>query len=85
MSVPSTRERPGEAVAGLLASLSIFASLLGLAYRPVRVIPFAIAIALVASAIGGRHARLAAIAVGVGGACFVAGMALAVITKNPLY
>jgi hypothetical protein len=82
---PRTQERPAEAVAGLLASLSIFASLLGLAYRPVRVIPFAIAIALVATAMGGRHARLATIAIGVGALCFAVGMAVAVITQNPLY
>jgi hypothetical protein len=34
---------------------------------------------------GGRHARLAAIAIVVGGLCFAVGMALAVITQNPLY
>ena len=32
-----------------------------------------------------RHARLAAWAIGVGGVCFVVGMALAVITDNPLF
>jgi hypothetical protein len=86
MSVPSdARERPADAVAGLLASLSIFASLIGLAYRPVRLIPFALGAALIAAAMGGRHSRLAALAIAVGGACFVVGMALAVITDNPLY
>ena len=82
---PGARERPGAAIAGLLASLSIFASLIGLAYRPVRLIPFAIAIALVATAIGGRHARLAAFALATGALCFVVGMALAVLTNHPLY
>jgi hypothetical protein len=85
MSVPGTREGPAEAVAGLLASLAIFVGLIGLAYRPVRLIPFAIAIAFVATAMGGRHARLAALAIVVCGLCFVVGMALAVITQNPLY
>ena len=86
MSVPAgTRESPAGAVAGLLASLSIFASLIGIAYRPVRLIPFAIAAALVAAAMGGRHSRLATLAIAVGGACFVVGMAIAVITNNPLY
>jgi hypothetical protein len=42
-------------------------------------------IALVAAALGGRHSRLAAIAVAVGAICFVAGMVVAVVTKNPLY
>lgn len=86
MSVPSgARERPADAVAGLLASLSIFASMIGVVYRPVRLIPFAIGAALVATAMGGRHAKLAGFAVAVGGACFIAGMALAVITSHPLY
>jgi hypothetical protein len=42
-------------------------------------------LALLAAAIGGRHARLAGIAIGVGAVCFLVGMALAVITDNPLY
>jgi hypothetical protein len=81
----SAREGPAEGVAGLLASLALFTSLIGIAYRPVRVIPFAIALALVATAIGGRHARLAAFAIAVCGVCFILGMAVAVITKNPIY
>jgi hypothetical protein len=86
MSVPPTaRERPSEAIAGLLASLALFMSLIGVAYRPVRVIPFALALALLAIAMGGRHARLAAFALAIGGLCFVVGLAVAVITKNPIY
>jgi hypothetical protein len=86
MSVPpSTREGPTEAVAGLLASLAMFMSLIGVAYRPVRLIPFAIAIALVATAMGGRHARLAGFAIVLGGLCFAVGLAVAVITQNPLF
>jgi hypothetical protein len=38
-----------------------------------------------AAAIGGRHRRLAGVAVGVGGVCFMVGMALAVLTDHPLY
>jgi hypothetical protein len=34
---------------------------------------------------GGRHARLAAAAVVVGGVCFVVGMAVAVITNHPAF
>jgi hypothetical protein len=40
---------------------------------------------LLAAGLGGRHSRLAAIAIGVGAVCFLVGMALAVITDNPLY
>jgi hypothetical protein len=79
------RERPAEIVAGLLASASIFISCLGLAYRPVRLIPVAVILALIAAAVGGRAARLAAIAVGVGALCFALGMAIAVITEHPLF
>ena len=80
----STR-RPGEAIAGLLAALSIFASCLGLAYRPARLIPAAILLALLATALGGRHSRLATIAIVIGGVCFIVGMAIAVLTDNPIY
>jgi hypothetical protein len=82
---PETRARPGEAVAGLLASLSIFASAIGVAYRPGRMIPPALVLAFLATAIGGRHSRLAAFAIAIGGVCFVVGMAVAVITSNPIY
>jgi hypothetical protein len=86
MSAPPIQEdRPADAIAGLLASLALFASLIGLAYRPARLIPFAIVIALIAAAMGGRHARLAAAAVFVGGLCFIVGLALAVITNNPIF
>jgi hypothetical protein len=84
-SHPVSEDRPADAIAGLLAALSLFASLIGLAYRPVRVIPFAIALALVATAMGGRHARLAAAALFTGGLCFLVGMAIAVMTNNPIF
>src|SRR5918912_275783 len=46
-------ERSGaiEAIAGLLAAAAIFVSLMGLAYRPARLVPVAILLALVSSAI----------------------------------
>jgi hypothetical protein len=77
--------RPGETVAGFLASAALFVSALGLAYRPLRVVPFAILLALIAAAIGGRHARLALLATYVGAACFVLGFAFAVVTSHPLW
>jgi hypothetical protein len=82
---PADRTSAGEAVAGLLASVSIFASLIGVAYRPGRLIPIALLVALLAIAIGGRHSRLAAFALAIGGICFVVGMAVAVITSNPVF
>jgi hypothetical protein len=82
---PHPVSRQGEAIAGLFAALSIFASLVSLAYRPGRLVPFALLLALLAAAIGGRHQRLAGLAIVIGAVCFVVGMALAVLTNNPLY
>lgn len=84
-AVPTTESRHTDAIAGLLASLSIFASVIGVAYRPGRLVPVALVLALLATAMGGRHSRLAALAIAVGAVCFVVGMALAVLTDNPLY
>ena len=86
MSTPEqTRDRPGEVVAGLLATLSIFGSCVALVQHPVRITAFTIVIALVAAGIGGRHQRLAAFAVGFGGACFIVGTFLAIVTSKPIF
>jgi hypothetical protein len=42
-------------------------------------------LALIAAAIGGRHSRLAAYAIVIGSICFVVGMAIAVVTDNPIF
>jgi hypothetical protein len=87
MTVPPEAERsaPAEAVAGLLAAAAIFVSLMGVAYRPARLVPVAILLALVAAGIGGRNARLSVAAIAVSGASFAVGMAVAVLTGHPLY
>ncbi len=74
-----------EAVAGFLASVALFISLIGIAYRPARTIPIAILVALIATRMTERHSKLAGWAVGVGAASFVIGMGVAVFTRNPLY
>ncbi len=79
------RSRPSETVAGFLAAASIFVSVTGIAYRPLRLIPVALVMALIAVGIGGRASRLGAWAVGIGAAAFAVGMAAAVITSNPLW
>jgi hypothetical protein len=84
-ATPVREESHADAIAGLLASLALFAGLIGIAYRPVRVVPFAIALALVATAMGGRHARLAATALLICGVCFIVGLAVAVLTNNPIF
>jgi hypothetical protein len=79
------RTRPSETVAGFLAATAIFVSLTGIAYRPLRLIPISILLALVAAGIGGRATRLASWAVGICAASFAVGLAVAVITSNPLW
>jgi len=74
-----------DSVAGFLATLSIFASALGLIWRPLRLIPFAILLALIAARMSARNERIAFYAVIVGVVCWTAGMTIAVVTKNPLY
>ena len=82
---PITEDRPADGIAGLLASLSLFASLIGLAYRPARLIPVALLLAVISAGMGGRHTRLASSAIVVGAACFVVGMSVAVITNHPVF
>jgi hypothetical protein len=84
-TAPSGRWSVTDTVAGLLATLSIFASSLGMIYRPVRIIPFAIVLALIAARMSGRQKRLTGAAIAVAVICWTVGMAIAVITENPIY
>jgi hypothetical protein len=77
--------RPSETVAGFLAALAIFFSLISLAWHPLRLILPAILIALIAAAIGGRHRRLAFAAVMIAAACFFFGLTIAVVTSRGLW
>ena len=79
------RDRPGEVVAGFLATVAIFGGAVALAYRPFRIAPFALLVALIAAGMGGRHARLATFAVAFATACWAVGMMIAVITESPVY
>jgi hypothetical protein len=84
-TAPYERSSAAETISGFLASAAIFGALVGVAYRPLRIIPFALLLALIAAAIGGRNERLATYAVAICGLCFAVGMATAVITSNPLW
>ena len=84
-SAPYERSNPAETVAGFLAAAAIFVSVTGIAYRPLRLIPVALVLALIATGIGGRATRLAVWAVAIGALSFAVGMAAAVITSNPLW
>jgi hypothetical protein len=79
------RDRPGETVAGFLAAAAIFAGSLAIVYKPVRLAPAALVVALIAAGIGGRHQRLAALAVGVVTVGWIVGMIICVITERPLF
>ena len=80
-----TRWSTADTVAGFLATLSIFASAIGLVWRPVRIVPAAILIALIAARMSARNERIAFYAVIAGVICWTLGMTIAVITENPLY
>jgi membrane-bound ClpP family serine protease len=77
--------RPAEAVAGLLAAGAMFLGFFELAYRPFRLAPAAVLLAIVATVMSERQQRLVGLAFAVIGICFVAGAALQVLTHHPLY
>ena len=80
------RSSGAETAAGFLAAISLTASAIAIVYRPLRLAPFAILIALIASALAKeRHKRLAAAAVVAASAAWLIGMAIAVLTSNPIY
>ena len=88
MSAESTspaRQRPSEMVAGFLSVISIAASIVALFWDPLRLSPLAVLLALIATGMSPKNARLPLAAVAIGAICFVAGMTIAVTTDNPLY
>jgi hypothetical protein len=74
-----------DVVGGFLAALSIFASALGLVYRPARLLPFSVLLALAAGRMSPRNERLTLIAVVAAVVCWTAGMTIAIVTENPVY
>jgi hypothetical protein len=86
-TVPEARagDRYGEVVAGFLASAALFAGLVAIVYKPVRIAPAALVVALIAAGMGGRHQRLAAAATAVVTLGWIAGMVVCVITERPLF
>jgi hypothetical protein len=84
-STPLDRQTPAEGVAGFLSALAIFGAAIGIVSHPLRLIPFALILAFIAAAIGGRHRRLALFAVMFCSAAFFLGMTVAVIFKHRLF
>lgn len=74
-----------DTLAGFLAAAALFFGLIALAFRPVPVATAAIVVGLLAAGMSDRYRRLAAVALLVSSACFVAGVAIAVVTGNPLW
>lgn len=84
--IEERRSSGAETAAGFLAAISLTASAIAIFYRPVRLAPFAILIALVASGLASeRHRRLAAGAVIAASVAWLVGMAFAVLTSHPIY
>jgi uncharacterized membrane protein YwaF len=83
----TTRDRypASEAVAGLLATCAIFLGALELFYRPFRLAPAAVILALIATLMTRTQQRLVGLAFATIGICFVAGAALQVVTHHPLF
>ena len=84
-SSSSDSPSPVEAIAGLLAAAALFIGFLELFYRPFRLVPAAVILLLIATIMSKRQQRLIALGFAVVGICFVAGAALQVWTKHPLF
>jgi hypothetical protein len=79
------RRRSAETVAGYLSAIAVFVSLVGIAWRPLRLILPALLIALVASGMAGAGRRLQLAAVLICAVCFFLGFTVAVVTSHPLW
>jgi hypothetical protein len=82
---PARSRSSAEVVAGYLAALSIFASVIAVAWHPLRLIIPAVILGLVAAGMGGRQNRLARAAVMIAALAFFLGMAIAVAGSRPLF
>jgi hypothetical protein len=74
-----------DTISGFLCTLSIFASAIGLVWKPARIVPVAVLCALVAARMSARNERLAYGAMIISVVCWTVGMTIAVLTENPLY
>jgi hypothetical protein len=79
------RRRSSEVVAGYLAAFSIFGSLVGLAWHPLRLVGPTIILALVAAGMAGPSNRLARAAILIATVCFFLGLTIAVLGERPLW
>jgi hypothetical protein len=68
-----------------MAAGALFLGFLELAYRPFRLAPAALILALVATVMSRDQQKLIALAIAVIGVCFVIGATLQILTHHPLY
>jgi hypothetical protein len=85
MTEAPSSSSPADQTAGFLSVISIVGSALGVAYQPVKILPFAFLIGLIAVGMGSRDNKLPLIAIAFGSICFVAGLTIAVTTNHALY
>ena len=85
MEARDDRTRPAETVAGFMAAAALAVGVIAMYYRPVRLSPVALLVALIAVGIGGRFSRLAAVAVAVITVGWVVGMIVAIVAEKPLW
>jgi FtsH-binding integral membrane protein len=86
MSTEATPARSSaELTAGFLAVLSIVGSVIGAAYQPVKILPFAFLIGLISAAMSPRDSKLPLVAIFLGAIAFVVGLTVAVTTNHALY
>ena len=79
------RTPPSEAVAGLLATIAIFLGGLELLYRPFRLAPAALILAIVATVMSREQPKVIPVAYAMIGICFIVGATLQIITHHPLF
>ena len=79
------RTPPSEAVAGLLATIAIFLGGLELFYRPFRLAPAALILAIIATVMSREQPRVIPVAYAMIGICFIVGATLQILTHHPLY
>jgi hypothetical protein len=84
-STARDRIAPTEAVAGLCATLAIFLGGLDLLYRPFRLTPVAVVLAILATAMSREQPKLIPIAWASIGIGFIAGATIQLLTHHPLY
>jgi hypothetical protein len=84
-ATPARERNLTHGVSGFLAAFSLAGSMIGIAWHPLRLIPLAIFLALLSAALRGRDQALPLAAVCFSALAFVAGMAIAVATSNPIW